>query len=305
MREAFARQRSDRGAGRMTIFELVKIALDELYHDALAEYGEETDKVIIDRLNYLSDSYKGLTDDKRKPIDYGDPAVRFAYVFRYVAAHGDYIVQVLKAFRSENGKPIFPTPTARVSCIGGGPGSDIIAVLKYLSDIGKHEKVEKIICYLLDGEQGWADVWTEFDESLESGVTLSPVFQKLDVSNLKSWQSQKKFLQADIFTMSYFVSEVISQDANGDVSAFWLRLFQEAKPGAIFVYVDNGHDAFNEYIDKLAAEAGLEKLFGEDNRRFTPSFTEQASELSEYRKKFGGQNPKLQAYLSFRIFRKP
>ncbi|WP_309091979.1 hypothetical protein [Phenylobacterium sp.] len=286
----------------MTIFELVKIALDELYKDAAKEYGAETDQKIIDQLDYLSQSYKGLSDPKRPPIDYGDPAVRFAYVFRYVAAHGDYIVQVLKYFRAEHGA-VLPGPTARVSCIGGGPGSDVIAILKYLSDMGKHEKVEKLICYLLDGEQGWADAWTEFDESLESDVNLSPIFQKLDVSNFDSWQSQKKFLQADLFTMSYFVSEVMSQDGGGDVSAFWLKLFEEAKPGALFLYIDNGADLFNEYIDTLASKGGLKTLMSKNNRRFTPSFTEQASELSAYRKKFG-QNPKLQAQLSFRVFEK-
>src|ERR1700720_536811 len=108
----------------MTIFELVKIALDELYKDAVAEYKDDTDKIITARLDYLSKSYKELTEEDRTPIDYGDPAVRFAYVYRYVAAHGDYIVQVLKAFRSENKGAIFPAPTARVTCVGGGPGSD-------------------------------------------------------------------------------------------------------------------------------------------------------------------------------------
>lgn len=288
----------------LTIFELVKIALDELYEDASKQYGAETDAVIVEKLKYLSESYKDLSDDEREPINYGDPAVRFAYVFRYVAAHGDYIVQVLKALRAENGA-VFPEATARVSCVGGGPGSDIIAILKYLSEMGKHEKAQKLICYLLDGEQGWADAWTEFDEALDTGVSLSPIFQRLDVTDSDSWATQKKFLQADLFTMSYFVSEVMSQDADGDVSEFWLRLFGEAKSGALFLYIDNGHEIFNEYIDDLAAQAGLDVILSEDNKRFTPSYSERVSELHEYRAKFGGQNPRLQAYLSYRVFRKP
>ncbi|WP_304276240.1 hypothetical protein [Caulobacter segnis] len=289
----------------MTIFELVKLTLDELYQDAVTEHGTEVDQVITECLGYLSDSYKDLTSDEREPVNYGDPAVRFAYVFRYVAAHGDYIVQLLKAFRAEMGGAIFSEPTVRVTCIGGGPGSDVIAVLKYLSDMGKHEKAQKLICYLLDGEQGWADAWTEFDEKIQTDVKVSPVFQKLDVSDSGSWKSQKKFLQSDIFTMSYFVSEVMSQDAEGDVSDFWMKLFEGAKPGALFFYIDNGAKPFNEYIDGLAGAAGLETVFSIDNKRFTPSYSEQASELAEYRKKFDGLNPKIQAYLSCRVFRKP
>lgn len=79
----------------MTLFELVRAALDQLYVEAVEEYNGLADTNIKDRLNYLSTSYKGLTEDHREPIDYKDPATRFAYVYRYVAAHGDYVRQGL------------------------------------------------------------------------------------------------------------------------------------------------------------------------------------------------------------------
>lgn len=286
----------------MTIFELVKIALDELYAEGKSEYGDKLDEVIIERIKYLSKSYTDLCDTNRNPVDYKDPATRFAYVYKYVAAHGDYIVQVMNKFSDKFG-PIFSSETARISCIGGGPGSDIIATLKYLSEHGE-EPVKKVICYLLDREQAWADTWTELDESLDTKVKLNANFQPLDVTDTESWQSQKKFLQADLFTMSYFVSEVMSLDKDHTVTEFWLQLFQHAKPGALFLYIDNGHDDFNKYIDKISAAAGLEILQGSDNASYTPSFKEQKSELDVYSKKFS-HNPKLKSTLSVRIMRKP
>jgi hypothetical protein len=177
------------------------------------------------------------------------------------------------------------------------------AVLKYLDEYNNEENVEKVICYLLDKEQAWADTWTELDESFGLPLPLNTNFQPLDVTNLDSWKFQQKFLQADLFTMSYFVSEVCHLDTNGDVSKFWGKLFQGAKPGALFVYIDNGHEDFNSYFDAQWQAAGLTCLICEDNTRWIPRYSEQSSDLGIYCQKFG-QQPKLQGFLSYRVLRK-
>lgn len=287
----------------MTIFELVKAALDTLYAEAEAMHGQRVDEVIRSRMGYLTASYTQLNSATRAPVDYQDPATRFAYVYKYVAAHGDYVVQILKTLRTTVNQPLFSEETVRVSCVGGGPGSDIIAVLKYL-DEEKAEPVKKVICYLLDKEQAWADTWTELDDSLEVDVSLHANFQPLDVASPLSWRAQRRFLQADLFTLSYFVSEVKGLDVNGQVSEFWNLLFSEAKSGALFLYDDNGHSDFNDYFDQRWMAAGLQPILTADNTRFTPRFSEQASELAFYQKKFA-HNPKIQAFISYRVLRKP
>jgi len=255
-------------------------------------------------MKYLSESYSTLKNSNRDPVNYGDPATRFAYVYKYVAAHGDYLVQILKHLRDHLEESVFSSARTRISCIGGGPGSDIIACLKYLDEMGGEEPVEKVVCYLLDREQAWADTWTELGDSLNSKVSLNVNFQPLDVSNPQSWKQQKKFLDADLFTMSYFVSEVMSLDSEGTISEFWATLFEKAKPGALFVYDDNGHDDFNKYFDGLSHKAGLENILSVDNTRLIPRLDEQAAELKFYTAKFG-QSPKIQSYLSYRVLRKP
>src|SRR5436853_461751 len=256
----------------MTIFELIKIALDELYAQGKKQYAKSLDEEIKKRMEYLSKSYAKLNNETRDPVDYKDPATRFAYVYKYVAAHGDYIVQVMERLRSELGC-IFPNENARVSCVGGGPGSDIIAILKYLDKYKQSEPVKKVTCYLLDKEQAWADTWNELDSSFDVGVQLNANFQPLDVTDPESWKFQQKFLQADLFTMSYFLSEVHSLNKGGIVSQFWSRLFEGATSGALFLYVDNGHDDFNEYFDKECKEAGLECLITKDNVEWTPRYS--------------------------------
>jgi hypothetical protein len=291
-------------ATTMTIFELVKIALDELYDDAVAEYGAEgVDAEIQGRVIYLSNSYGQLHSPNRQPVDYSDPATRFAYVYKYVATHGDYLVQALTRLREYNkGTPFCSTDQLRVSCIGGGPGSDIIGLVKYLSD-RPDEKFGKLTCYLLDGEQAWADTWTEVGSSLPVNGSVDVNFQPLDVTKPNTWKAQKKFLKADIFTMIYFVSEVCSLD-DGTVAQFFETIFDSAKSGAVFIYVDNGHPTFDNYFDLRWKKRGdIECLYECTSETHTPNYSEQKSEFGEFLTKFGHM-PKLQSNLSMRILLK-
>lgn len=287
----------------MTIFQLVKIALDALYAEAEHSFGADAAVRISEQIKYLSKSYGELNQSKREPVNYKNPATRFAYVYKYVASHGDYVLQVLQALRKALGKPIFQPGSLRVTCVGGGPGSDIIGLLKYLDECNDTEKVKKVTCYLLDREQAWADTWTELDDSLSVDLLLHANFQPLDVTSPESWAHQKKFLQADLFTMSYFVSEVMTLDQEGTVTSFWQTLFREAKPGALFLYDDNGHDAFNSYFDGQWKSAGLECILNSTNQDIWPSYNEQKTDLGEYLGMFG-QSPKLKTSLTYRVLRK-
>jgi len=287
----------------MTLFELVKITLDELYKRAELQYQAQTDAEIKRRFTYLSDSYTRLSDPNRVPIDYKDPATRFAYVYRYVATHGDYVVQLLTRAAAVLGGSVFPKGTSRVSCLGGGPGSDILAILKYLADYRGREDVKKLKVFLLDKEQAWADTWDDLEEKLDAGCELRTSFQPLDVLN-PDWISQRHFLEADVYTLSYFVSEVYALDGSGAVTTFWQRLFKEAKPGAVFLYDDNGTDDFNAYFDGQWSKGGLELLASGSNESWTPRYEERADVLNDYKAKFSAW-PKLKGYLSYRVLRKP
>jgi hypothetical protein len=188
--------------------------------------------------------------------------------------------------------------------MGGGPGSDIIAILKFLDENKRTEPIKKIICYLLDKEQAWADTWTELDEKLSIGIALNTNFQPLDVTDPNSWKLQKKFLQSDFFTLSFFVSEVFALDKDGVISDFWKMLFRSARAGALFIYTDNWYSDFTDYFDRLWKDAGLEAVVVEDGDTLTPRLSEQKSELAAYESKFG-HSPRLRGRVTYRVLRKP
>jgi Putative SAM-dependent methyltransferase len=287
----------------LTIFELVKIALDELYVQGKKSHGNALDALIEKQIKTLSTSYANLTAATRQPIDYKDASTRFAYVYKYVASHGDYIVQALSHGKRKLGESLFAKSSLKVSCIGGGPGSDVIGVLKFLDEEISSESVSKLTCYLLDREQAWADTWVDLGDSLSTEVTLNVNFQPLDVTRPDSWSQQTKFFSADLFTFSYFLSEVQSLNSDGVVTDFVKRVFSEAKSGALFLYIDNGGELFNAFFDSTCELTSLETLVSCDNILMMPRFTEQKQELGEYLTKFG-QQPKLRSTLSYRLLRK-
>ncbi|WP_374598328.1 hypothetical protein [Sphingosinicella sp.] len=287
----------------MTLFELVKLALDELYTEGKKEHGELLDDKIKEKISYLSDCYKELVNTKRQPVDYRDPATRFAYVLKYVATHGDYVVQALEELKIANKGTIFQSETARLTCIGGGPGSDVTGVIKYLSE-NKDEPLKKLTCYLLDGEQSWADTWTEIGDAISSDVAINVNFQPLDVTKPTSWASQKKFLRADLFTFIYFVSEVKSFDNSGVIGDFWEKIFTESDVGTNFLYVDNGHKEFNEFFDSFwRSRKDIQVLYEQDNQWTTPRYSEQSDHLGEYKSRFE-QHPKMKSMITIRILKK-
>ena len=104
----------------------------------------------------------------------------------------------------------------------------------------------------------------------------------LDIVDPESWKHQRKSLQADLFTMVYFVSEVMMFDKDECVTRSWRHIFNNAKRGALFVYIDNGNDKFTSYFDQQWKAAKLKRILAGDGERWTPRDTEKKSELGEY-----------------------
>src|SRR5687767_5983824 len=110
----------------MNFFQLIKKVLD----DAWAEIAGPKKKkfaAINAELERLSPLYLKLAK-KYQDIDYSHPLTRFAYVYAYVVSHA-YLVYERIAL-SEALRELFTRKRVMVSCVGGGPGSDLLGILK-------------------------------------------------------------------------------------------------------------------------------------------------------------------------------
>lgn len=79
----------------MTLMQLIKTVLDDLYNRIHIQSDEAKDEQIKAEIAQISREYNQLTNMKAKPINYSEASKRFAYIYKYTVAHADYIMQVI------------------------------------------------------------------------------------------------------------------------------------------------------------------------------------------------------------------
>lgn len=177
-----------------TFFEIVRQTLD-------LEYGEiegaDKDEKITKCLEALSSRFNDVLN-KGGP-SYEDSLTRFAYVFKYTTAHADYLNTIIDW--SPEIRTVLKQDRVNISCVGGGPGSDVLGFLKYLLS----QKAKPHLTYfILDKEVAWSDTWASLDETVSEELKTSRNFLSLDVTDAGTYERLLKAYKSDIFTNAIF-----------------------------------------------------------------------------------------------------
>jgi hypothetical protein len=274
----------------MTIVELIFETLDSIY-PLIPGTDDDRDAAINERFKLFED-YKTVYNPNREfRVDYADPLTRFAYLYRYVTCHADAMYNAITVTLDKDIKALFANSrdTIKVTCLGGGPGSDLFGIIKGLQNIRYTNRLQ---CTIFDKEAMWADSWGDIDERLNPEFRLSTNFQTIDVTEKRTWMNRTKIFQSDLFTMVYFISEV---KRLGDAAEpFFKFIFEGATAGTQFLYLDNDDQVFTNWFLKMAAAPNLEVISNE-RESFQLGTAEEKRELGVYFKKFG--SPKLGAKL--------
>ena len=277
----------------MNCFQIIKSVLDEAYSSIPGD-DESKDSLISEEMENLSKKYTQLLDGI--VINYSNPVTRFAYIYKYVTSHASYVYSLIQ--ETEDLISIFDNEKEDVACIGGGPGSDFLGILKYLM---LHDKKPNIKFHLCDKEKTWSESWNDVERKVDLEFRISSTYLSLDLTSAEDWGPHKKHLQqSDLFTMIYFVSEVYAQ--KDKASAYFECLFEEAKIGALFLFVDNNSQEFYSWFDDMASRYNVDIIKG-DQKRMNPPSSEDKEALGEYLSKFD-HKPKLSSNVAYRVGRK-
>jgi hypothetical protein len=275
----------------LTLCQLIKLVLNEQYGEI---EPEGRDEAIKKQLTILGERYANLKSERYDGIDYSSPVSRFAYIQRYTVAHGDYIRQVIQGSSELRG--VFDGKDVQVACLGGGPGSDFLGILKYMNRAGKKSP---LTCYLFDKERAWSDSWSDVARLLERDFEFYPSFAQMDAADPSTYRSYHRIKKCDLLTLSYFMSEMWKY--RRDVEPFFEHCFGCAKKGALVLYIDNRDADFRGWFDKLAAKYKL-KILKEWSTELAFEIAEEKRDLGEYFDKFGW--PKRQGSVDIRIAQK-
>jgi hypothetical protein len=189
---------------------------------------------------------------------------------------------------------LFTNDNVVISCIGGGPGSDYLGIIKYVMSKPNRPSLK---CYLFDREEEWSEAWSDVDRKVEKSLSISTIFQRFDVTSPQDVGAHRKFIrQSDLFTLTYFMSEVHSQQAQ--CAPFFSKLMQDAKSGSAFMYLDNDDSRFYGWFDELARNNSLTTVDQRSLDLRLPS-DEDKNELEPYLTRF--EAPKLTGKVAYRL----
>ncbi len=284
----------------MICFDIIKNVLNSLWEN-LDGTDEEKGAKIKAAQDNLRKNY--LRIENSEIINYDDPATQFAYIFTYTSAHGDFLYQLLNKISHIHDFDF--EKEFRIMSLGGGPGSDLIGCLKYFDTL-ENAKL-RIQSNSFDMNSGWSFCWSDVascipqrDDDNRMYQQLTSVCHTLDITDQNASKKIKKFLNSDIITMIYFMSEVLK--SKGNAENFFDFLFSNVSGNTVIAFVDNKMDNVSDWFDGLTEKHGYEVLATSEDR-IVASHNEQADVLERYQK-LTGLRPKVQAHVRTRAVRK-
>lgn len=278
----------------MKCFDVVNTVLDATYAQVPNAAGKRDD-LIRSALVEMRDRYNNHLMEEGGP-DFDDPVTRFGYVFTYVPAHAHWIYELINQCKSA--REIFAQGKARIACLGGGPGSDIVGVLKYLDE----SKTKcRLFMELIDGCEAWKTTWGDLAFQLDWDDPLHTDYVIHDVADKKTWKSPTNIGKADLVTLSFFASEIFHLD---NARKYLKHMMAQVKSGAIVLVNDNRTSEVYDMLDALAGDLGFKTLVADAGVRKIYDAGESSAVVKQYADKLGAQS-RLTGKLFWRIYKKP
>lgn len=176
--------------------------------------------------------------------------------------------------------------TISVCCLGGGPGSDIFGLLRFLDSMDTKPILQASI---YDRESLWGETWNSISTELmhKHGIFMTTAYHSMNLSDRATERTlmQTDFGKFNLFMLIKFWSSVYkSEVAKNSLSL----IFSRAKPGSYVLYIDNKDKErkFLTGLSEILPEANWQKVFensfDRDTERFPLSRKEDKQLLKEY-----------------------
>jgi len=228
------------------ILERVQNLLQALDDQGQADHDDEWPDLVGEQMQSLEAAYKQLIDPQRTPIDYSELSTQAAYVFRYVLARAEFTYEILKRARAAAESPLFSRSQLWVTSIGGGPGSELLGLLKYLSEEPSEPDIREIVYTIIDKENNWEHVVDHLLQQI-TDIKIDFFFFPFDVS-VAGRPENTSLHREDLVIMSFFVSEVCALPERDVVRSNVEGLLETMPAGSLLLYNDSKAKSFIDFI---------------------------------------------------------
>ena len=183
-------------------------------------------------------------------IEYHDPLCRLGYLYMNAPANATAFERVINLCPDLYNKvDSLNKDTLSICALGGGPGTELMGLMKHYLQQQGAVIPRKIAFTVLDNISEWSDTWSELGEAaekelrsslaLDSGTapTIAPMFLPYDVMDGAQFDFiQFQLERADLVVLNYLLSENKTQLATAKPAL--VRLRKLTSPGCCFVVID-------------------------------------------------------------------
>lgn len=183
-------------------------------------------------LNKIKNAYSSKSIKKGVPnISFSSPETRCAYIFQYAPCFASAIAYDFQALLKENiqlFERLMLQDTVTVCFLGGGPGTEFIAVAKILEEMmwkycPRAERPMMFDAVIIDADSGWKEtlkllfpyISSLLDNSL---MQLKLSFIQADLAKPFTEDVKNAITRSDIVTMVKFLSAVSGGNAKNKVA---------------------------------------------------------------------------------------
>ena len=233
------------------------VVIEEIFDNLLSglddqgqeEFDADWETRVSVSLESLRAAYEGLTVQNRDPIDYTDLATQAAYVFVYAIGRAEFTYQLLKRYRAVLGEPIFRKNEARITSLGGGPGSEIAGVVKYLLDPESQENVSSIKYWVFDKDGEWENICQSVVDDLSQFMPIELEYDSLDLCD--GLECGKISLAGDdLRILSFVISELCALSKKSQAAESLRQLYKTLDDGARIFYNDSNASSFYYFFNE-------------------------------------------------------
>lgn len=273
---------------------VIRRAIDNLTPKQRAELS-----AAVVRLETLYNQLENGNWSQRRP-DFNNPVLRAAYLYKYVAFNAGVLAELFTRY-ADMVSPLFSQRHLKAICLGGGPGSELIGLYKYLT-LERPEHFVHLSAILVDRCGHWASDWlTVTAEGIEEdgGWRITSAYAPpTDVCDPASLALIPTFQGARLYISLYFLSELLHDVEQA--SPFLRETFAQADRGSVFFFLDNNRPSHYEWVFPLLTDTGWTlAVRPSSSDKYVLSTDEEKQTLAAFQPLMGGHLPRVQGSIAW------
>lgn len=217
----------------MSCYEKIEPAI-RVYEAAIREkHGDEFVKKSLLQFSEFQKKYYSKLENP----DYSGNIKKFCYLYKYSVAHGYFLYRALLKIDRKVKPRLFERNITKVACIGGGPGSEIIGISRFLNEKGGFHLKNKVEITIFDREPSWENSCKLIYNCVSKDINVVFKFKQFDATDHKTY-SKIDFSHFSHVFCCFFSSEIRKASIENKAKPFWKYLFDSLGPSRVFIAID-------------------------------------------------------------------